>query len=163
MFGLVQVAQQWFGQRIINALEQRVVQGLHRAGTQVVAKAKTLAPVDAGFLRSSIDYQVIGKTLTIRVGAPYGMFQEFGTRYIRPHPYIRPALNEIGRVLGGSIGMEFAVPFINQPILAHQAGFVLPKGLTAKQREHVARHLLPTSKRLYRGNVRRAKLRTRRV
>ena len=170
---------QWFGDKFLADVENRVDAGLNRAGQSVVARAQALAPKRTGALSSSISYQVTGagggakltlsgftttgKTLTFTVGVPYGIFQEFGTRNIRPHPYLRPALNEVGKIFGAELGMEFNIPFIASPLYAHQAGFALPPGLTGRQRKHIAKHLGPTSKRHYRGNVRKAKLRVRRA
>ena len=52
---------------------------------------------------------------------------------------------------------------INQPILAHGAGFHLPSNLTAKQLKHVRKHLLPTSKRYYVGAVGRSRMHVRKT
>ncbi len=143
----------------------------------MVARAQALAPFKSGALRGSIRYEVsgggggvrlglgglytAGKTLIIEVGVPYGIFQEFGTRHIRPHPYIRPALNEIGRIFGAELGIQFNTPTYGSPVYAHQAGFTHPKHLTNRQKAHIATHLLPASKRHFKGNVKRAKLHVR--
>ncbi len=152
----------WFGDKIMQAVTGDIQLKLHTAGAAVRARANALAPKKTGALAASIDYRVVGKTLTIFVGVPYGIYQEYGTRNIPPHPYIRPALLEMGRIWGANLEMAFQTQFAAAPMFAHQAGFTFPKRLTAKQRHHVATHLGPTSNRLYRGNVRRAKLRVRR-
>lgn len=165
----------WFGDRIQRAVLGDIETKLHRAGAAVVARAQSLAPVDTGALRASIGYVVAGETgqrmtLSIQVGMPYGIYQEFGTRYMRPHPYIRPALNEIGRIFGADIQMDFTRggPAQWHGLLATGPGFAASpsprwRPLTPKQIRHVQRHLIPTSKRLYRGNVKRARMRVRRI
>ncbi len=168
---------QWFGAKFLRDIEARVDKGLVHAGEAVVSKARQYAPVDTGELRDSIRYEIngsggaaklsmggwttAGKTLTIIVDALYGMYQEFGTRYIPPHPYIRPALNEVGKVFGAELGMSFNVMPMTNPLYAVEAGFTHPPTLTSKQKAHVREHLLPASKRHYKGNVRKAKMKVR--
>lgn len=159
----------WLGQRVSDALLGDIDMRLHQAGAAVIAEAQALAPVRTGALRSSINYRVENRTLVISVGQIYGVFQEYGTRTIPPHPFIRPALAAAGRVFGGSIEMEFnAMSSATwQGIYSVGSGFVVPSGiqprpLTQAQHRHVQQHLVPTSKRLHKGNVKRAKLRVRR-
>jgi hypothetical protein len=161
--GLVQTGGgfTWNGAGVLAYVDRKIIENLHRGGQAVVARAQQLAPVRTGELRSGIDYQVIGKTLTIISRAPHGLFVEMGTRHMMAHPHIRPAINEFGRLWGGSLVMQFNTPNYLGPVLAHQAGFTHPSTLTSKQREHIRRNLMPVSKRLYRGNVRRAKFRAR--
>lgn len=73
------------------------------AGKNTEASAKGFAPVDTGRLQFSITYNFwynskeIHAAVTSPVlspeGAPYGYFQEFGTRYIPGTPHLRPAFN----------------------------------------------------------------------
>ena len=153
----------WLGDKVTTWVNQQVDRKMVDAGNAFVVRAQSLAPVKTGTLRASIDYQVIGRTLTIIIGAPWGIFQEFGTRTIPPHPFIRPALNEINRIFGTDVEILFNRPGGSQwgGIFAHQGGFILPHNLTAKERAHVAKHLLPVSKKFHRGNVKRAKFRVR--
>lgn len=163
----------WFGDQVKQAVLNHVDGRLHQTGERVVARAQQLAPVDTGALRSSIGYIVAGeglfRTLVIDVGMPYGIYQEFGTRNIPPHPFLRPALNEIGRLWGVEIQMAFAHggPSTWQGVYyAHQRrtpGYVIPsaiqpKPLTDRQRAHVANVLAPSAARLHRGNTKRAKM-----
>ena len=156
----------WFGDRIVKMVKDKNDAKMRATGEAIVARAKQLVPVDTGKLRDSIGYtyRQSDSTLTIHVDMYYGLWVEAGTRYMRPQPYIRPALNEVGRIFGTSVEMAFAVPAAGRwnSMLMHQAGFAHPRSLTAKQRAHVRQHLMPTSKRLYRGNVRRAKMVVRR-
>lgn len=69
---------------------------LKRWAKDVQELAKSMAPVDTGELRDSIDIKY-GKTdtgITADIGTDvfYGGFQEFGTSRNPPHPYLRPAL-----------------------------------------------------------------------
>lgn len=165
----------WFGDQILNRVIGDVEGRMVRAGEAVVSRARQLAPVKTGALRASIAWVIAGegyagRMLSIQVGMPYGIFQEFGTRNIPPHPYIRPALNEIGRALGFTIQMNFARggPAEWHGLLATGPGFAASKAaawkpLTERQIRHVETKLIPTSKRFHRGNVRRARMRVRRI
>ena len=53
---------------------------LYAFGLETVAMAKTLAPVDEGFLRNSITFEKMGLTVEIVVAANYAAYLEFGTR-----------------------------------------------------------------------------------
>ena len=74
---------------------QRAATALGKTVKDIEAAAKTLAPVDTGFLRSSIssDVTVQGSTIRGEVGptANYGAYVESGTRRQRAQPYLRPA------------------------------------------------------------------------
>lgn len=152
---------EWHGSDVLNEIGKRIDANMLELGNKVVAKAQSLAPYKTGELRDSIryDYSLTSHTLVFVVDAPYGIFQEYGTRHIRPHPYLRPALNEVGEIYGFNLEMAFAnIPYIRAPILAQGAGFHLPSTLTAKQLAHVRKHLIPTSKKQFVSNVSRAKM-----
>lgn len=155
---------QWFGDRVLNAVLGDIDARMVTAGNQWLSISRSLAPVRTGELRAREDFQVVDHTLVLILGAPWDVFQEFGTRTLAPRPHVRPALAAIGRTLGFDVEMHF-----NRPggstwggIHATEGGFVVPKGLTRGQRLHVQRHLVPMSQRLHRGNVKRAKVRVRR-
>lgn len=61
----------------------------------VEASAKGLAPVDTGTLRRSITHKpgrdVRGFYVDVGTNVVYAPFVEFGTRFMRPQPYLRPA------------------------------------------------------------------------
>lgn len=79
--------------------QRRATTALGKAVKDIEATAKTLAPVDTGFLRSSIssDVSVQGTTIRGEVGptANYGAYVEGGTRRQRAQPYLRPATDMI--------------------------------------------------------------------
>lgn len=57
--------------------------------------AKTLVRVRTGFLRDSIFHDIVPSNLGFNFGAKanYAEPQEFGTRFMRGQPFIRPALD----------------------------------------------------------------------
>jgi len=79
--------------RVGNALEKAIPRALKLSGLVVEGKAKLLAPVDTGRLRNSIKSVMQSKTV-VRVGTNvfYAKFMEFGTVFISPRPFLRPAL-----------------------------------------------------------------------
>ena len=82
--------------RLLSSEEGPVARDLLKRTIRVEAAAKRLAPVDTGRLRSSITHSLErdGRGLVGFVGSnvSYAIFQEFGTRYQRAQPYLRPAL-----------------------------------------------------------------------
>jgi HK97 gp10 family phage protein len=153
---------EWNGQQVLDEVHNRIRDGMLKSAAQVVRIAESLAPKHTGRLATSIGFDFNDAELTVvfTVGASYGVFQEYGTRYIPPHPYLRPAINHVfSQTFGVQTEMAFLnTPHINKPILAHGAGFHLPDTLTAKQLAHVRKHLLPTSKRYYVGAVGRTRM-----
>ena len=59
----------------------------------IEADAKSLAPVDTGMLRNSISTTIGAGGLSAEIGqtASYAAHVEFGTRRMRPQPFMRPA------------------------------------------------------------------------
>lgn len=62
---------------------------------KIVERAREIVPVRTGRLRNSIYWRKTG-FLGFEVGAtmPYAGFVEYGTRYMRARPYLRPAMKE---------------------------------------------------------------------
>jgi HK97 gp10 family phage protein len=158
---------QWNGDHIMEEVHRRLAAEMHGKARQVVAIAESLAPKRTGRLATSIGYTWDDADLTVvfTVGAGYGIFQEYGTRNIPPHPYLRPAINYVfSRTFGFNTEMEFLnTPHIVNPLRANAGGFDLPRGvLTKRQKEHIAKRLAPTSKRYHVGAVSRTRLHPRR-
>lgn len=69
---------------------------LLRVGIQVQNYARELCPVDTGRLRASITMDSgrdsRGAWVTIGTNVEYAPYVEFGTRYMSPQPYMRPAV-----------------------------------------------------------------------
>ena len=67
------------------------------ANVKRLSKAK--APVRTGRLRDSIESQRIGpKHWKVNVGAYYGVYVEYGTRYMSAQPYFRPAIKVANKI-----------------------------------------------------------------
>lgn len=66
-------------------------------GAMLTQKAQERAPVDTGFLKRSITMSVESGnkrvTATIKAYAEYAPYVEFGTRFNRAQPFMRPAYN----------------------------------------------------------------------
>ena len=59
------------------------------------ARAKQRVHVITGYLKSSIHREKVGDSHhRVVVGADYGVYEEYGTRYRPPHPYFRPAVRD---------------------------------------------------------------------
>lgn len=74
-------------------------------GLRVQSRARELAPVDTGRLRASIvssglERDARGAFVRIGTNVFYAGFVEFGTRYMAPQPYLRPALLEAAQAWG---------------------------------------------------------------
>lgn len=65
-------------------------------GIEMNRTASRLAPVDTGFLRRSIIFEVAnrGLTATSTAGAEYAPYLEYGTRFMSAQPFMRPAYNQ---------------------------------------------------------------------
>ncbi len=142
----------WNGPQVEQEVYLRIKTELNNLGTFLVSKMKSFAPVDTGLLKSSIQFTSATQELsiTVYVGPFYGIYQEFGTRYIKPHPYVRPALLEgAERWKFGTLQIDlYPAAQVLEPLRAHGSGFHLPgrQLLTRSQEQHVARHLTPVSK-----------------
>lgn len=91
---------------IAEALPQAVGQAVHEIAFQIEADAKGLAPVDTGFLRSSIQTSVIDAfTAEVAVGAHYAAYVEFGTSRMAARPYLTPAVERNRPRLIEALGM----------------------------------------------------------
>jgi bacteriophage HK97-gp10 putative tail-component len=166
------VQYEWNGLQVMDEVHQRISQDMQAMARDVVRIAEIHAPKRTGRLAQGIDYDWNDAELTVvfTVGASdpkltYGLFVEYGTRYMKPYSYIRFAMQAVGPQYGINMEMAFLnTPHINNPILAHKGDFALPHTLTAKQRQHVKQHLLPHSRYYHndkKGNVHHARLHVR--
>ena len=73
----------------------RAAQAVRLVGSKIERDAKIAAPVDTGYLRSSISTTVTGNANTsqavVSAGANYASYVEFGTSRMSPQPYMIPA------------------------------------------------------------------------
>lgn len=84
----------WFGTAAQRHVDEKIHAGLMAAGQKAVFYAKSYAPVRTGQLASSIGftYRQSDKTLTLHADMSYAWFVEYGTRFMVPQPFLRPAL-----------------------------------------------------------------------
>ena len=72
---------------------------VRKTALDVEASAKVYAPVDTGFLRTSIGNTVTigGDVIEAEVGptAEYGLYVELGTSRMAPQPYLAPAFDRV--------------------------------------------------------------------
>lgn len=89
---------EWYGDRFLEEIKKRLMQGLDKAAEYTVGEAKLRAPVDTGTLRKSIDWGEGQTELDRIVGTPveYGLYQEVGYlaggKTFVQNPYLLPAL-----------------------------------------------------------------------
>lgn len=57
--------------------------------------AKSVVPVDTGFLKSTLGVEVSGQVVKIVALAGYAAFVELGTYKMAAQPYLRPAYEQI--------------------------------------------------------------------
>jgi len=92
----VDTTLEWFGDKKKKDINLGTIRALIRASNLVQADAKLLVPVLSGSLRGSIVKAVNSNDLkaTVSTNEEYASAVEFGTRYQKAQPYIRPALND---------------------------------------------------------------------
>ena len=73
-------------------------EGMERLGVMIENAAKRYAPVDTGRLRSSITHTTedTAGVISCTISAPvhYAPHQEYGTRFMAAHPFLRPGMAE---------------------------------------------------------------------
>lgn len=76
-----------------DTLARRASQVVRKAALDTMADAKLVAPVDTGNLRNSIttDARPGDLVAVVEATADYAAHVEFGTRRMRPKPFMRPA------------------------------------------------------------------------
>jgi HK97 gp10 family phage protein len=92
---------------VMDAIRDGVEKGIASICAAVEGQAVSLAPVDTALLKNSITWKTSKSSgggdwtgmpnpnaLEGYVGTPveYAVYQEFGTRRMRPQPYLRPAI-----------------------------------------------------------------------
>ena len=89
-------------------MQNRIIKGAVRASAKpIVQEAKRLVPVRTGNLKKSIGVSsrrgsktVVRVSVSPRRGGKhdgyYGMWIEFGTKKMQPHPFLRPAFERKG-------------------------------------------------------------------
>lgn len=89
------IRENLFG-RIIGGMEQRAGVIVRKAALDIQAQAIRMAPVDTGTLRNSIQARKVRPfAWEVTVGAEYGVYVEWGTRFMAAQPYFRPAITKV--------------------------------------------------------------------
>lgn len=71
-----------------------IKKGLKKAGLIIERDAKIFAPVRTSRLRSSIHTTQEGFKAIIQDNVHYGIHQEYGTRFMKAHPFMKPSVNK---------------------------------------------------------------------
>ncbi|CUX18485.1 HK97-gp10 family putative phage morphogenesis protein [Clostridium sp. C105KSO13] len=74
-----------------------VKQAVKRSGTTLQKEVERIVPVDTGTLKRSITGPELtdgGLTAKVEATAEYAAYVEYGTRYMKAQPYMRPALEK---------------------------------------------------------------------
>lgn len=86
--------------QIIATLPERADQIVAKAALDIEAHAKSIAPVDTGTLRASIQAIKIGLAhWKVVVSVHYAAYVEFGTVKMAAQPFLQPAVNFVRPVL----------------------------------------------------------------
>lgn len=77
---------------------QREASGIiMNSALQVEKRASDNAPVDTGYLRQHITANKTGEmSAEVVASADYAIYQEYGTRKMSAHPFMRPAMDQEG-------------------------------------------------------------------
>ena len=87
-----------YSKKITDAVKAGIPGSLEVAAVNILSKSDKLVPVaqiNGGNLRNSKGYRRGERQNEMIVGynAPYAIYQEFGTRYMKPQPFMRPAID----------------------------------------------------------------------
>lgn len=162
----VKAAFRWAGNAVIDTVMGEIDQRLHQVGSRWLSIAQGLAPVDTGELRAGLYYRVENRTLVLGGTAGHTLFVDRGTRNMAGRWFIENALHQVEPLFGAGLTLEFNVPHIASPVIAHQGRMIAPSGiqprpLTREQHRRVQANQA-AYKRHHRGNVKRAKVVVRR-
>lgn len=80
--------------QINSRLEKALSEVVRQTAFSIEARAKSLAPVDTGILRNSIQTKIESPTkATVGTVVEYAPHQEFGTRFQKGKPFMTPAVD----------------------------------------------------------------------
>lgn len=156
----------WAGNKVTDFVYGEIDQRLNKAGQKFVDTVHATVHVKTGEMRAGAYYRVENRTLVLGDTSPHTIFEALGTRYRPGHPQYLDAINSIGPLLGADVHLDFVVPQITSPVLAHAGrmivpGAIHPRPLTQAQHRQVQANQAAYRKR-YKGVVKRARLRVRR-
>jgi HK97 gp10 family phage protein len=81
-------------QKLDLALQEQVRNWLYDWAKRVQAEAERQAPVRTGYLQSTIYARAKDWAVEVGASTAYAYFVEFGTRYMRAHPFLYPAVQQ---------------------------------------------------------------------
>jgi HK97 gp10 family phage protein len=97
----IQVSAPGFEKRLKRAFDELAIESfddLQRLAIDVQNRARQLCPVDTGRLRASIQHRpgrdARGPFVDVGTNVNYAAYVEYGTRFHRPQPFLRPAVAE---------------------------------------------------------------------
>lgn len=93
--GGVTVNLQDNSKKILELLNIATLAGLEKVGMRAETHAKEdYAPVDTGHLRNNINHEVDESEMNMALSCnvEYAAYQELGTRKMKAHPYLKPAI-----------------------------------------------------------------------
>lgn len=141
----------WHGDPLLQRVYQTADQRMMLAGVMMVERARELAPVHSGELRDSIGfiYRQSDRVVQLYADAPYAIFVEFGTYFMKARPYLRPAMAMAAVAWGG----EMHLAFKNAPILKTE--LASPK---TRQHRNIMAHNRAVGTHFNRGSFGRVKM-----
>lgn len=81
-------------QKLDVALQEQVRNWLYAWAQRVEVETERQAPVRTGYLQSTIYAKAKDWNIELGASAAYAYFVEFGTRYMRAHPFLYPAVQQ---------------------------------------------------------------------
>lgn len=82
--------------KIVRQLEDKADLIVRKTAMDLEAQAKVRAAVDTGIMRGSIQAsRVAARHWRVTVGAEYGIYVEYGTRFAAPQPFMDPAVQAV--------------------------------------------------------------------
>lgn len=92
--GVSWVVEQNNWAKISRQLEDQADMIVRKTAMDLEAQAKVRAAVDTGVMRGSIQASAVGpRHWRVTVGAEYGLYVEYGTRFAAPQPFMGPAVD----------------------------------------------------------------------
>ena len=102
--------------RLLKIVSSETVTKALSAGAMIIeTKAKLICPVDTGALKASIQAQkpVLfkkGGYVEVIVSAEYGIYVEYGTKFMGAQPYLRPGtyenVEQVNNAMSNIMGIE---------------------------------------------------------
>jgi HK97 gp10 family phage protein len=77
---------------VIAEVEANAIKAVADVSADIERNAQARAPVQTGYLRSSIKAQAHGKSAEIEAGAEYAAYVEYGTYKMAARPFLSPAV-----------------------------------------------------------------------